>query len=63
MNYSCQAFYIGKAKRPFDVRVGEHIKAIKRGDEYAPLARHFTKCHNKIPHMARFYSLDHILYT
>lgn len=62
MTYSCSAFYMGKTKtkKPFWVRISEHIKSIKKGNIYALISRHFTNCHNKDYRSIHFYPLDHV---
>lgn len=59
MTCDCPSFYVGKTKRPFWVRIADHIRGIRKGDMHAPIARHVTQCHKGNPRSIKFYPLDH----
>lgn len=57
MSCQCGYYYVGKTKRPFWVRIKEHINSIKNGDIEATVARHVVYSHRYDPNSVKFYAL------
>lgn len=54
----CGLQYIGRTKRPMQVRLGEHITNIKNGYQYHSVSKHYALHHNRNPANTLFLGID-----
>lgn len=57
---SCRLQYVGRTTRPLNVRLGEHIRNIKKGFKHHSVSKHFRNTHNRNPQHLKFYVIDKI---
>lgn len=56
----CGSYYIGKTKRPFQVRIRDHIKPLYKNTTTTAINRHIAAQHNSDPHVILFSALEHV---
>lgn len=57
---SCGLQYVGRRMRKLSIKIGEHIKNIKKGFRYHSVSNHFRIKHNRDPEHLKFYAIDKI---
>ena len=56
----CGLQYVGRTTRKLSVRMGEHIRNIKKGFIHHSVSLHFKNKHKKDPSKMKFYAIDKI---
>lgn len=56
----CGSYYIGKTKRPFQVRIRDHIKPLPKNTTTTAINWHIATQHNSDPHVIQFSALQHV---
>lgn len=57
---ACGLQYVGRTTRKLSIRIGEHIKNIKKGIRHHSVSNHFRNKHNRDPKYLKFYAIDKI---
>lgn len=57
---SCGLQYMGRTTRALSVRVGEHVRNIKKGYKHHSVSKHFRDIHKKDRRHLKFYVIDKI---
>lgn len=57
---SCGLQYVGRTTRELSVRIGEHVRNIKKGFRHHSVSKHFRGVHGKDPQYLKFYGIDKI---
>lgn len=60
MSSICGGYYIWKTKRPFWVRIKEHVNSIENGNITATVGPHVAHFHRYNPKSLKFFALAHI---
>ena len=56
----CGLQYVGRTTRKLSIRLGEHIRNIKKGFKYHSVSMHFREKHNRDPTKLKIYAIDKI---
>lgn len=56
----CGSYYVGKTKRPFQIRIRDHIKPLYKNTTTTAINRHIAAQHNSDPHVILFSALEHV---
>lgn len=57
---SCGLQYAVRTTRGLSVRIGEHVRNIKKGYKYCSVSKHFRDIHKRDPQHLKFYAIDKI---
>lgn len=60
MTCGCNAFYVGKAKRPFFHRIRDHVSLVCKKRMETPISRHMGLFHKFDDTMMRFVALEYV---
>ncbi|XP_073481353.1 uncharacterized protein [Aquarana catesbeiana] len=58
---SCGLQYVGRTTRALSVRIGEHVRNIKKGFKHHSVSKHFREVHDRNPQHLKFYGIDRIV--
>lgn len=60
MTCECQAFYIGKTKRPFFNCIRDNVSLVQIKKMETPISRYMGLCHDFNDSMMHFFALEHV---